>query len=383
MGSGQIFKVSSSLRSECVDEFLLSLMGKTDVGDSLKVILKNRLACESFVKFLGNNQDRVFGIAFDPSALRAELTNTTEINSFFSSGPSKLLLAIYDLIPKFLLSDEFKSWRRAEVQEVIHEANALLASFKITLPELTCDQEYNKVSEAPAECFLSVQYCSATMILESCKESLNDSAGMSDVPSLALSIPSCFHHDGIYRNPITDAMSRCDTHGLIELIMTNSWLPVFFAAVELLSIGVVFSEITPTSVGTNTNIITDNFSIIYANTLFEDMSQTTLENINDSLSMFLQSSTTLRLPRQQELIYSLLTTISSNTSNIQVVDIVSSRSTGVMFSNIIGVKSLLNNTPDNSVKYMISIHHELGDTDSTSYWIETIETLLNILPLYI
>jgi len=358
--------------TDLVNGFLLNFLKKVEVENSLKAILNNRLAAEAFGEFLERNRGRFLetvggedNLMLDQSSLRVALTDTEEINVFFTSGPSKLLSAMYLFLPEFLRDIGFRMWREVEFQEITLSAEKWLVSSKITLPDLLCDKDHNGVPEASAK-------CSITSMNNYCTAEISDSRFISPVESdittpipLANSSSSLSEYD-----PLFNAMSRCDIYSLSQLLISGSWITFFMVAVEMLPIAVTVSLC---------NIETHTSAIIYANKEFETIAGGKHDIINENSSVFLQNSITLRLPHQGQQISSLIR--ASETPNTsRVIDLTSSRFSGEMFPNILGMKTLTDSSSDNKVKYMITMQHELQMDDSSSFWIKLIQDSLNILP---
>mmetsp|Transcript_11375 Transcript_11375/g.11403 ORF Transcript_11375/g.11403 Transcript_11375/m.11403 type:complete len:388 (+) Transcript_11375:164-1327(+) len=360
-----------SLDTQHVDNFLRLFVAEMPVEDSLQAFLSNSFAAESFADYMEISQGKAsFKVTddedflLDPLIMRTELTK--KYTSPNSTASSKLVTTMCELLPGFMTSASFREWRQSEVRAIIETFGKWIAISKVTLPELrSVLSERRSVFEAPAEIcgIASDNYCTAEVLYSPLTSPLN--LGLTS----AMPLPNTLACNPDF-NPVIKSMSRCSIGDLRDIFTANSWLPVFISAVEMLPISVTVSH-----------CMNNTFPIMYVNASFEEVSGRKREDIIGRPGTFLQTSATLHLPQQRTILDSIICNVKLQNFS-QVLSIKSSRFSGEMFSNIIGIRSIAQKSelPDPPVKYVITIQHEEKPDENQSFWMNRIEKFLNTLP---
>eukprot|EP01041_Mallomonas_annulata_P005247 gene5247-10499_t len=385
--------------SECdairsVDRFITIAFKNVKKDDAIRSIVDHPIAFETLVEYLYlNMHDKVNNILANENVnidspgnsdisvrlricIKDAFKDTRDIQQSLTSK-YPILELLFDAFPKYLKSQFFCDWRAKEIlNTTTFSSSDTFCKLSTTLPELK--------SVISSKDGISAYFnASASLILEKVingVDIITPETELSDVSQSTCPIASeigNYIEDKETLTFIEQALEFCDQVEVPRLLQSNNWLMVFLAAAEYLPIGISLSLASTKR---------PNFPLVYVNKEIERMlgyKRTSLIENNCKFG-YITATTNLNsnfnnsiINLQKENLIQLFQSL-ENAQSLVITLINSRGSNGEYFTNIIGVKPIIDQNSDHI--YNIGIHVEVARESSAQSRFNFVNSLMDSLP---
>eukprot|EP01041_Mallomonas_annulata_P008491 gene8491-17502_t len=376
-------KASSALTA--IDEVLSIIFKHVNRESAVRAIFENRIARETFLEYLNctvldriesilENHDQQ-RILFSVSDIQTILVRSVELVLARSSGDftnqdldtiARVYMVtevVYDAFPLYLKSMHFYNWRAKEILETTDYLAKERAKLETTLPELIRVESMFNLSEEVYIAEVTFHYRAQLTKMKSTidVDVISYSRASSTFPNHRQS--QVIHANEVESKKIEDkiphlietSLSVCDPLEATTLLKSGSWLPLLLTAAETLPIGISLSTACTTKPG---------YPVVYINKYFEAMlgykrniiigdewKFMALASVPDSAIINIHTDLHKTQKDNNNKLFCALMSAES-----KVFTLANQRSNGEYFTNIVGIKPIID--PDSYFTYVLGIHIE-------------------------
>eukprot|EP01041_Mallomonas_annulata_P007336 gene7336-14974_t len=381
---------SRSLRA--VDRFLQLVLSNMSTNDSIRALVENPIALETFCHFLAlkllESKDEWSDIISQENILFTKLSNlmmrvknVLKIEYLGLSEPSvieqinpRLIKFARQVFPLYLHSEYFDQWRTRETWKTILASETELI-VQSTLPELGA-------SEGDAMLFKQAVATAPPKGIISTVSSLcdhfngNNHNNNNNVIPTAKTITIMEENNIICSSNVPyneessvihSAVNSCDPLEILKIIKSDGWLTILIAASETLPIGISLSTVSRDVSG---------YPVIYVNRHFEAHTGYSRKEIIGEKFGFMQKAGTQIAPDDMVKIDKL--SIGLAQAEPTVVALNCRRRNGLPFITVVGIKPVIDKTF--TYRYVIGVQVEVNISESLDAALFLMKTLIGVLP---